>query len=67
MGSVRRIVVGLSGASGSVYGIRALEILKDVEEIETHLVMTAAARRTLEIETDYTPSAVEKITVISGP
>ena len=36
---MRRIIIGVSGASGSIYGIRALEVLKDVTGIETHLVL----------------------------
>jgi 4-hydroxy-3-polyprenylbenzoate decarboxylase len=44
----------MSGASGIVYGIRLLEILKELPDVETHLVMTAAARLTVTIETDRT-------------
>jgi 4-hydroxy-3-polyprenylbenzoate decarboxylase len=47
-----RLIVGMSGASGIVYGIRLLEILKELPDVETHLVMTAAARLTVRIETD---------------
>ncbi|MCF8480971.1 MAG: UbiX family flavin prenyltransferase [Rhodospirillum sp.] len=46
----RRLIVGISGASGAVYGIRALEILRDAG-IETHLVMSKAAELTLTLET----------------
>ena len=55
-----RIVVGLTGASGIVYGIRLLEVLKE-KSVETHLVMTTAARKTIELETDYEPSYVESL------
>ena len=43
---MKRLIVGLSGASGIIYGIRLLEILRGVEEIETHLIISAAAKRT---------------------
>ncbi len=56
---MERIVVGISGASGAVYGIRLLEVLRDVPEVETHLVVSGGARRTIELETDLTPEAVE--------
>ena len=49
----RRLVVGISGASGVIYGIRLLEVLRDVEGIETHLIMSAAARQTIALETDW--------------
>lgn len=57
----QRLIVGLSGASGVIYGIRLLEVLRAVAEIETHLVMSAAARQTIAIETDYAPHAVEAL------
>jgi 4-hydroxy-3-polyprenylbenzoate decarboxylase len=54
-----RLVVGISGSSGSIYGIRALEILRGVPEVETHLVISAPGKRTILEETDYTIAAVE--------
>ncbi|MDC7786228.1 UbiX family flavin prenyltransferase [Rhodoplanes sp. TEM] len=47
----RRLIVGISGASGIVYGLRLLEILRSVE-IETHVVVSNAAKVTLALETD---------------
>ncbi len=48
----RTMVVGISGASGAVYGIRLLEALRDLG-VESHLVMTQAAEITLAHETDF--------------
>ncbi|HET9097290.1 MAG TPA: UbiX family flavin prenyltransferase, partial [Candidatus Baltobacteraceae bacterium] len=48
---MRRIVIGVSGASGSIYGYRALEALR-AAGVETHLVLSTQARRTIELETD---------------
>lgn len=58
---MKRIVVGISGASGAIYGIRLLQILKSVASIETHLVLSAAARRTIMLETDLPVEAVEAL------
>ncbi|MEI9987463.1 MAG: UbiX family flavin prenyltransferase [Aliidongia sp.] len=58
--TVRRLVVGISGASGSVYGIRALQCLRRIG-IETHLVMSRAAQVTLAHETDLKVSDVEQL------
>ncbi len=49
-----RVVVGITGASGAVYGITVLKQLK-LHGVETHLVMSDWAGRTIELETDYTP------------
>lgn len=51
----KRIIVGISGASGAIYGIRLLDMLANSEagrDIETHLVMSTAAETTLAYETD---------------
>jgi polyprenyl P-hydroxybenzoate/phenylacrylic acid decarboxylase-like protein len=53
-----RLVVGISGASGAVYGIRTLEVLKELRA-ETHLIMTPAAKETIRLETDYKVADVE--------
>ncbi len=44
---MKKLIVGLTGASGAIYGIRLLEILKSVPTVETHLVISQAARRTI--------------------
>ncbi len=48
-----RLIVGVSGASAAIYGIRLLELLREVPEVESHLVITRAARATIALETDY--------------
>lgn len=54
-----RLVIGLSGASGVMYGVRLLEVLRDRADVETHLVISGGARRTIELETDFTFGEVE--------
>ncbi|MCX7143694.1 MAG: UbiX family flavin prenyltransferase [Proteobacteria bacterium] len=58
---MRRLIVGISGASGAVYGIRVLQVLKDIPDIETHLVLSPSAKRTILEETDWTMEAVEAL------
>lgn len=43
----RRLIVGMSGASGAIFGVRAPQALKAAPAIEPHLILSAAARRTL--------------------
>ena len=56
-----RLVVGITGASGSIYGIRLLEVLRTTTDVELHLVISAAGKRTLVEETDYTVAEVEAL------
>ena len=58
---MKRLVVGMSGASGAIYGIRLLEVLRGVGGVETHLVMSPAAKRTVLLETDWTVDRVEAL------
>lgn len=57
---MKRIIVGITGASGVIYGIRLLEVLKEFN-IETHLVLTEAAKETILIETTSTVKDVERL------
>jgi 4-hydroxy-3-polyprenylbenzoate decarboxylase len=61
MRDVKRLIVGISGASGAIYGIRLLEVLKRLGGVETHLVMSRYARFNIEIETTHTPQEVEAL------
>ncbi len=60
-GTVRRIVVGISGSTGAIYGIRLLQILRDVPGVETHLIITAPGKRTLVQETEMSVREVEAL------
>ena len=60
----RRLVVGISGASGTIYGIRLLELLKQID-IETHLVMSKSAEMTLVYETDLKPKDVRALASVN--
>ncbi len=62
-----RIIVGMSGATGAIFGIRILEVLKEAN-IETHLVMSKWAKTTIGLETDYSVEDVKNLaTVVHSP
>ncbi len=58
---MKRLIVGISGASGAIYGVRLLQVLRNVAEVETHLVMSQAARQTLSLETDLSLRDVQAL------
>ncbi|MBN1218762.1 MAG: UbiX family flavin prenyltransferase [Anaerolineae bacterium] len=58
---MKRLIVGLSGATGVIYGIRLLEVLREVNHIETHVIISSAAKRTIRLETDYALEQVEAL------
>jgi flavin prenyltransferase len=56
-----RLVVGITGATGAVLGVRLLEVLGGLDGVETHLVMSRWARTSIELETGYTAREVAKL------
>jgi flavin prenyltransferase len=64
--SARRLIVGISGASGVIYGVRLLELLRDTD-IETHLVMSKSAEMTLAYESDLKPKDVKALATVCHP
>lgn len=62
----RRLIVGISGASGVIYGVRLLELLRETD-VETHLVMSKSAELTLAYETDYKPKDVKAMASVNHP
>lgn len=56
---MRRLIVGISGATGAIYGVRMLEVLSRLKDFETHLVMSRAAKMTIQVETAYSVKDVE--------
>ena len=59
-GRRKRLIIGISGASGAIYGVRLLQILRRLD-VETHLIMSRAALLTLALETDFTRADVEAL------
>lgn len=59
---MKKLIIGISGASGVIYGIRLLEVLREIDSVETHLVMSAAAGITIGLETEYT---VDEVTALA--
>ena len=59
MNKKKRLIVAISGATGAIYGVRILEILSKMEDIETHLVLSKAGKMTIQVETLYSVKNVE--------
>ncbi len=58
---MKRLIVGISGASGATYGVRLLQVLQQLPDIETHLILSHAARQTLALETDFSLREVQAL------
>jgi len=56
----KKIVVGISGASGVVYGVRLLSVLSE-KNVETHLIISNSGEKNIQIETDYNIDEVKKM------
>ncbi len=61
MSKPKRLIIGISGASGAIYGIRLLEVVRELELAETHLIVSRAARLIIPQETDYTYEQVASL------
>lgn len=57
----QRLIIGITGASGAIYAVRLLEVLRSQTNIETHLIISNAAKQTLTVETDYSIQAVKAL------
>lgn len=60
-------MVGICGATGAIYGVRLLEVLRGLPEVETHLVISKAGERTIAWETPYTVEEVGKLATVRYP
>lgn len=66
-GPQKKIVVGISGSSSPIFGIRILEVLRGDPDIEVHLVLSETAQRTISLETDWNLADVLKLADVVHP
>ncbi len=64
---MKKIIIGISGASGVIYGIRLLQVLQDVKDVQTHLIISSAAGTTMRLETEYTIESVRALADVVYP
>lgn len=64
---LERLIVGITGASGAIYGVRSLEILRHSEHIETHLIISPSGARTVIEETSYSVDQVKGLADVVHP
>ncbi len=62
---MKKIIIGIGGASGVIYGVRLLEKLREAGGVETHLVMSQTAQMNLSFETDWKPADVRALANIN--
>ena len=65
MSEKKSIIVCISGASGAIYGVRTLEVLRDLADVETHLIMSPSGAQTLAAETDFSLDQVRDLADVS--
>lgn len=58
---MQQFIIGISGASGAIYGIRLLQALKGLSDVQTHLVMSESAQINIAVETDYSVQQVREL------
>ncbi len=61
----KRLIVAITGASGAIYGVRLLQVLRDAPDVETHLVLSPAGAATLQQELGMEPAAVKALATVS--
>ncbi len=61
--SEKGLIVGISGASGAIYGIRLLEILQELH-LDSHLIISRAAEKTIQLETTYSLDQVKQLATV---
>ena len=64
---MQRLIIAITGASGAIYGVRALEALRETPEIETHLILSPSAALTVAAELDMTADAVKAMADVVHP
>ncbi len=65
---MKRLIVGVSGSSGVIYGVRLLEVLRELRAVETHLILSRGAALTLRLEMDRAPESVHALAdVVHAP
>ncbi len=64
---MQRLIIAITGASGALYGVRALELLRDAPDIETHLILSPSAKLTIAAELDIAADAVTAMADVVHP